>query len=331
MAFGKKRKTQVAIEYMMIIGIVLLITVPAVFLFYQHSEKNQHSEKTACATRAKQADNFLQSVLKTAEIAYYGGPPIRLTVKSRLPSGIENLTIERSNNASLLKIAFRGCTEGSSVVSRPIDNIPVYGFLDSDDLSEGVKKVVVEATSRTSGGKDLVIVRRDLPVARVFVSKYDLYPPANLTVADRKCTEWADAAGLGGEWKAWRSTSTEDARDRIADATYVRIDGLPIAVDKEDLTDGAILNYLDINEFGSLITSPFRLSTGTLSNGTHSGHSCQDWTSDDSTIDHTTGFFVRRHTRALNQWTKEPNLIFKCHRRSKVYCFEDVNSGGGGS
>ena len=326
MLLRKKRKAQVAIEYMMIIGIVLLITVPTVILFYQHAGRS------ADAVRANQADNFLQSVLNSANVVYYGGPPTRQTVKSRLPSKIENLTIERSNNASLLKISFQ-TSDGISTVSRPIDNIPVYGFLDSDDLSEGVKEVIVEATSRTSGGKNLVIVRRDLPVARVFVSKDDLRVHINLTVADQTCTEWAHNASLGGEWKAWRSTSTEDARDRIADATYVRIDGLPIAVDKEDLTDGTILNFLDLNENMDPLKSPYRLSTGTLSNGTHSGHNCLDWTSADRNLNQTTGFFVRRRPeKALNEWTEEQRFIssFNCGKQnSKVYCFEKVQQGGG--
>lgn len=59
-----------------------------------------------------------------------------------------------------------------------------------------------------------------------------------LSGADALCQTRANAGGLGSTWKAWLSTSSVNAKDRVVDATYVRLDGVVVASNKADLTDG---------------------------------------------------------------------------------------------
>lgn len=108
-----------------------------------------------------------------------------------------------------------------------------------------------------------------------------------LSGADSKCQELADAAGLSGSFKAWLSDSTTEAHDRLAQAAvpYVRVDGVHVAKNWTDLTDGSLLAPIDKDETGDLVFAE-NVWTGTRSDGTTSHLNgtetqCNDWTSSD--------------------------------------------------
>jgi cysteine-rich repeat protein len=118
---------------------------------------------------------------------------------------------------------------------------------------------------------------------RVFVSSVtykagDLMSPH---LADARCFNRADDAGLANplQFKAWLSSSTEDARDRF-DRTrrgrLVMINGLVLAAGWPELLAGALENPLEVTETSETYHGP--VWTGTKSDGTaaDSGH-CLDW------------------------------------------------------
>ena len=75
-----------------------------------------------------------------------------------------------------------------------------------------------------------------------------------LTGADRRCQERADAVGLPGTYRAWLSDASSGPSTRFARSTtapYVRLDGVVVADDWADLTDGAIQNPINITELGT--------------------------------------------------------------------------------
>ena len=99
-----------------------------------------------------------------------------------------------------------------------------------------------------------------------------------LAGADLKCMTAASNAGLNGTWKALLSTSTVDAKDRIPDVVYKRMDATVIANNKADLFDGTILATININENGS-IEGWTHVFTGSISDGTKRvGANCSNWT-----------------------------------------------------
>ena len=60
-----------------------------------------------------------------------------------------------------------------------------------------------------------------VPIKRMFVtSTFHSGPIGGLAVADSICQTRADAVPLGGTWKAWLSTSTVNAVDRIPVALW---------------------------------------------------------------------------------------------------------------
>jgi len=72
-----------------------------------------------------------------------------------------------------------------------------------------------------------------------------------LAAADAVCQARAVAGGLGGSFKAWLASSATSAVDRFTNnSPWVRIDGVKVADNKADLTDGTLFSAINQDEFG---------------------------------------------------------------------------------
>ena len=156
-----------------------------------------------------------------------------------------------------------------------------------------------------------------LPIYKVFNSsvKYN-GNLGGLTGADTKCQSRAGAAGLTGTFKAWLSTSTVDAKDRIPDAGYVLVNGTLVANNKADLIDGSIQNAIRINEFGNTVTNSYTW-TGTLQNGTKHTSNCTNWTTSNSSYSGDRGHKDRVNTTWTNYGVASCNWY-----DISLYCFQ---------
>lgn len=135
-----------------------------------------------------------------------------------------------------------------------------------------------------------------------------------LSGADAKCQALATAAGLSGTYKAWLSTNTEDAINRIIDTKYVDISGAVIADSKADIIDGTLQNPLEKTETGE--TNPNGIAfTGTLANGTREmNNNCANWTS--KTTFGNAGF----PSSTASFWTDAQS--YSCSNTASLYCFQ---------
>jgi hypothetical protein len=106
--------------------------------------------------------------------------------------------------------------------------------------------------------------------------------------ADAHCTELAEAAGVTGRtWRAYLSTSSENARDRIGEGPWVNAAGEEIAADIGALhsADNRISKATALDETGAEVNGrgdePNRhdILTGSLPDGTAAEQTCEDWTS----------------------------------------------------
>ena len=109
-----------------------------------------------------------------------------------------------------------------------------------------------------------------------------------LAGADAWCTSLAEAAGAGGKtWRAYLSTSAENARDRIGSGPWVNANGVTIAESVEALHADApgLTKETAVDETGAVVNGrgdePNRhdMLTGSLADGTASPDTCNDWTS----------------------------------------------------
>ena len=90
----------------------------------------------------------------------------------------------------------------------------------------------------------------------------------------------------GGTWRAYLSTSTENARDRVGAGPWVNAVGVEIAANPDALhgEDNAITKETALNEKGEVVNgrgdAPNRhdILTGSLPDGTAAEQTCGDWT-----------------------------------------------------
>ena len=119
-----------------------------------------------------------------------------------------------------------------------------------------------------------------------------------LAGADGTCQALAEEVGAGDRtWRAYLSTSTVDARDRIGEGPWVNANGTLVATDLEDLhslsgADGTPFVDLFVDHEGSRINGQWAGSpgpnqhdtlTGSTPNGTRLAATCNDWTSSSAT------------------------------------------------
>lgn len=139
-----------------------------------------------------------------------------------------------------------------------------------------------------------------------------------LSGADETCQRAADAAGLGGVYRAWLSDSATSAASRLTHSAvpYLRVDGVQVAADWADLTDGTIDSSIRIDEYGRDVVNS-EVWTGTSSSGAKNGPYCSDWTNGTGAATGTIG--VASYTSSSWTWLYEQF----CNRTNvKLYCFE---------
>lgn len=163
---------------------------------------------------------------------------------------------------------------------------------------------------------------------RVFVTS-ELYKAGELMgpyLADAICLNRADDAGLANpqRFKAWLSSSEEDARDRFnreRRGRLVMINGLVFAAAWEALLAGQLENPLEVTEIGTTYHGP--VWTGTAADGTAMDGSdhCLDWT----TISVMSAGYYGYSDEISFEWTiaDQGDNPLPCFPPLAIYCFEN--------
>lgn len=157
--------------------------------------------------------------------------------------------------------------------------------------------------------------------SRIFITstRYD-GNLGGLAGADAKCQARADAANLGGTWKAWLSDSTTSASSRLIKDTgpYKLLNGTVIANGWDDLADGTIQNPININEFNQPASGTSWTHTNEYGGIFGTLTPCNNWTSvgGDYTYD-----LIGNYLKTDKEWTAWPSGTY-CNVPQTLYCFE---------
>lgn len=140
---------------------------------------------------------------------------------------------------------------------------------------------------------------------------------SGLDGADKICQSRANAAKLGGDWKAWLSDSNNSVSNRISHSgiPYKNLRDSTIANEWNDLISGNLRDRIEFTEFKTQYNGA-DVWTGTQSNATATGVDCSNWTNNSNTIKGTAGF-----VGFLSSWTKFSDEV--CTSALRLYCFEE--------
>jgi len=160
---------------------------------------------------------------------------------------------------------------------------------------------------------------------RVFVSEAAVSPNlGGLNGADALCNSLAQTAGVPGTYKAWLSDETTPAKTRLAHSSipYVRLDGVVVASNFADLTDGSLLAPISITQNGTGVSGGgFTVFawTGTTADGsTIAGRTCNSW------MDGTNSFNAAACGPGSTNggWTNAQNLGCAGFGSDHLYCLQ---------
>ncbi|NEZ04875.1 hypothetical protein G4Y73_12000 [Wenzhouxiangella sp. XN201] len=145
-----------------------------------------------------------------------------------------------------------------------------------------------------------------------------------LAAGDAICQTLAADAGLAhaSSFKAWLSDDTTNAIDRIEhDGPWKRLDGVPLASGKSELTADAWFTGLAVDENGNYLVEAVHGSnvwTATQMDGTTTAAACQNWSSDSSADSGTRGL---HYTAGV--WRTHFTQV-GCHVSARLYCLSDL-------
>ncbi len=142
-----------------------------------------------------------------------------------------------------------------------------------------------------------------------------------LTGADAKCLTAAQAASLGGAWKAWLSDATTDAIDRITDVgPWVQVGSADIVFNNKANLSTIPLKGIALTEQGTNIGSGTQQYawTGSDNGGTRFNSQCASAGSWSSTSSADFGRVGTADSTSL--WTANGSLA--CNTLNHLYCVE---------
>ena len=142
-----------------------------------------------------------------------------------------------------------------------------------------------------------------------------------LTGGDGKCQTLANAAALGGTYKAWLSNNTNNPQSRFVKSTtgYALVNGKDVAKTWADLVDGSILLPINVNEKNAAVGQA-DVWTGTSSNGTSLEEDCSGWFASGGLL--VIGYEGRNNATNGN-WTNTGLLnASNCSTVQRLYCFQ---------
>jgi hypothetical protein len=155
---------------------------------------------------------------------------------------------------------------------------------------------------------------------RVFVSS-EMYDGnmGGVVGADDACQTLADAASLGGTWKAWVGDGTASPETTFvqSELPYVLVGGGTVANDWADLTDATLQAAIDHDETGTAIDpgSNTHVWTGASTTGGPLPYHCEGWTS-------TVPDFTPRGLLTATDSTWVMAGPDPCATPNHIYCFE---------
>ena len=144
---------------------------------------------------------------------------------------------------------------------------------------------------------------------------------SGLDGADKLCAASATAAGLGGAWKAWLSTSQVNAIDRLADAgPWYLVDRCTLVFGgKAAIVAGGPAAAIDRLADGSQ-APPVNLWTGTKKTGVKDDFTCNDWTNDQPIHGYEGTVGTGDDTFFAGAWTD--TATNPCRLSAALVCFE---------
>ena len=126
----KQKKSQVSIEYMLIMGFAALMTIPLLIIYYTYTFDSTDTVTTS------QAMQIARKIVDASESVYYLGKPSQTTLKLNFPDRID------STNLSNKEVVFKIKTKSGVTDIVQVSSVNMSGSLP---ITQGIHIVTIKA------------------------------------------------------------------------------------------------------------------------------------------------------------------------------------------
>ena len=123
-------RSQVSVEYMLVMGFAALLTIPLLLIYYTYSADSTDAVATG------QALQISRKIIDASESVYYLGKPSQTTLKLNFPDGIQ------STNVSGKEVVFKVKTQAGITEVVQVSPVNMSGTLPT---SAGIHVVTIKA------------------------------------------------------------------------------------------------------------------------------------------------------------------------------------------
>lgn len=124
------KKSQASTEYLITVGLSLLLITPLFILYMTHSQSSKDQ------IIIEQIDNIEKQIIYASEKIYYHGKLSKTTLRINFPDNIDDIIISEKEINFKMKTS-RGITEIEKK-----SNIPLTGTINTN---KGIKDIVIES------------------------------------------------------------------------------------------------------------------------------------------------------------------------------------------
>jgi len=126
----KEKNAQVSVEYVMIIGFALLITIPLILIFYEYTRTTNDQ------VISSQVDQIARKITDNAESVYYLGEPSKTRIKVYMPENVEEAIISNK------EVTFRVKTQSGITDISHISSVNLSGDIA---ITPGIHYISIES------------------------------------------------------------------------------------------------------------------------------------------------------------------------------------------
>jgi hypothetical protein len=140
-----KKRGQAAMEYLLVVALILLVFVPTTYIFLSNIQKSSDELSMTKLTRIG------NDIVNTAYEVYYQGVPAKIPLKVDMPDGVSNISIinDWSKPANQLLITFRFNDRDEVLVFD--SQVNINGSFPNGTFSKGNKNVLISANESADG------------------------------------------------------------------------------------------------------------------------------------------------------------------------------------
>jgi hypothetical protein len=165
---------------------------------------------------------------------------------------------------------------------------------------------------------DLAFAQAPITANLAFVSSTNVSLTSGVAALDTHCANLATAQGLSGTFIAFASTTTVNARDRLAGSRgWVRVDSVPVLDQVADIGSATLPHSITLDETGGLYALGLGLlvATGSNEDGTvDTGNNCGNWST--TTMQMSGGVALAASNWMLGGW------VSQCSTTNRIYCMQ---------